>query len=926
VPYFKERLRQIANGWLRFRDLAGARGDGMTQADGARGRLSRSVTLLKSVPMLRLAAIATALMLSVPAWAAELKGVALVIGESKYETLGTLVNPNQDARDIDDLLNDLGFEVDRVLNADADELREALDDFVENAEDADVALVYYSGHGIEVGGQNYLVPVDATFDTPEAAGAALVPVAPFLEELAKVVPVTIALLDACRSDPFPAGTIIKLPDSATAIAVTTEPGLAPLRGPTPAARKDLPPESLGTVIGFAAEPGQPALDGPAGENSPYAAALLKHLSAGGFSFGDVMTMVTEEVYLKTKAQQLPWTNSSLRRTLTFAAPDEQDADTTANAGERRKLLLTIAGTPDETRRYVEALAGEEDVPLDALYGMLNVLGVKVTDNGGDIEQQLKSGAERLKELISDKSASVKADPELERLSKLAERAESEGAIALALKYRDQASAHADDLLDEKLEEAEKLRQDMIDIAQTYADNAATAVLNYDHLHAAELYGKAAQAVMEWDKVKALDYTIKQGDALTDHGTFQIDNDALNQALGIYTAALEMAPRDTAPLDWAKLQGRIGQTRQGLGARLGDVAIMQASIDAFDQALSVQTREAVPRDWAAAQNNLGNVLYSLGFRTGDQAMLQRSIDAFNQALLVYTPDSEAIRWATVLSNRGAAMMSLADAIYAATDRLQVEALKRGDPNVDNLPEVIAARDNAIDILTQVVASLDEALATRPRDDNPLDWSMMQHTRATALADRGKLASSSDDFAAAVAAYRGVLSIYDKERTPVQWTTGATNLAGTLRLYATLTKDVASLDEAADLLKQSIALTPRDLSPLDWALMHTKLGSVYSDKLAIDGSAETADASLAAYTAAEEVSTPEAEPADWERLQLYKVQVLFAIGTPTMDRKRLQQAYDIATQSKAKLTELGAPTAGFFDQMIPTLEEILTMLPE
>jgi uncharacterized caspase-like protein len=876
--------------------------------------------------MLRLAAIAAALMLSVPAWAEELKGVALVIGESKYETLSKLVNPNQDARDIDDLLGDLGFEVDRVLNADGDELREAIEDFIDDAKDADVALVYYSGHGIEVGGQNYLVPVDATFDSPEAAGNSLVAVQPMLDELAKVAPVSIVLLDACRSDPFPVGTVIQLPDNSTPITVTAEPGLAPVRGPTPASRPDLPPDSLGSVIGFAAEPGQPALDGPEGENSPYAAALLKHLSAGGFSFGDVMTMVTEEVYLKTKAQQLPWTNSSLRRVLTFAAPDPQDADTTAIEGERRKLLLNIAGTPDETRRYVEALAGQENVPLDALYGMLNVLGVKATDNGGDIEQQLKSGAERLKELISDKSDAVKADPELERLSKLAETAESEGAIALALQYRDQASARADDLLDEKLDEAEKLRQDMIDIAQTYADNAATAVLNYDHLHAAELYGKAAEAVMQWDKAKALDYTIKQADALTDHGTFQVDNDSLNEALRIYTAALDMAPRDTAPADWAKLQGRIGQTKQGLGARLGDVTIMQASIDAFNQALTVQTRENNPRDWAAAQNNLGNVLYSLGFRTGDQATLQRSIDAFNQALLVYTPDTEAIRWATVISNRGAAMMSLADAIYAATDTLQVEALKRGDPNVDNMPEVIAARDNAIDILTQVITSLDEALVARPKGDNPLDWSMMEHTRATALADRGKLASSADDFAQAVDAYRNVLSIYDKERTPVQWTTGATNLAGTLRLYATLTKDVASLDEAADLLEQSIALTPKELSPLDWALMYTKLGSVLSDKLAIDGSAETADASLAAYTTAEDVTTPEAEPADWERLQLYKVQVLFAIGAPTLDRARLQEAHDIAVNANETLAKLGAPSAGFFDQMLPTLDQILAMLPE
>lgn len=876
--------------------------------------------------MLRLATIAAALLLSVPSWAEELKGIALVIGESKYETLSELVNPNQDARDIDDLLGDLGFDVDRVLNADAEELREAIEDFIEDAENADVALVYYSGHGIEVGGQNYLVPVDATFDSPEAAGESLVAVQPMLEALAKVTPVTIVLLDACRSDPFPVGTAITLPESGETVTVTAEPGLAAVRGPTPAARPDLPPESLGTVIGFAAEPGQPALDGPAGENSPYAAALLKHLSAGGFSFGDVMTMVTEEVYLKTKAQQLPWTNSSLRRVLTFAAPEEQDPDSTAIAGERRKLLLTIAGTPGETRKYVEALAGQENVPLDALYGMLNVLGVKVTDADGDLEQQLQKGAAKLKELMSQKSGAVKADPELERLSALANAAELEGAMALALQYRDQASAHADDLLSEKQDEAEQLRQDMIDIAQTYADNAATALLNFDHLRAAELYSKAAEATENWDDALSLDYTIKYADALTDYGTYQVDNESLNQALTIYTDALRMAPRETAPLDWAKLQGRIGQVKQGLGSRLGDVAIMQASVDAFADALEVQTRDVSPRDWAANQNNLGNVLYSLGHRTGDQAALQRAIDAFDQALQVYTPESEPVRWSTVLSNQGGAKMALADAIYAETDMLQVEALQRGDPNVDSLPEVVAAIKNAVVILGEVVESMDAALLTRSKDDNPLDWAMMQNTRASVLSDRAKLTSSPEDFEAAIAGYREILAVYDKDRMPSHWTTAATNLAGTLRQYAVLTKDISSLDAAADLLNQSILLTPRDISPPDWALMHTKLGSVYSDKFAIDGAAETADASLAAYTAAEAVSTPEADPAEWERLQLFKVQVLVALGGATMDRVRLQQARDLAAASNERMAGVGSPTSGYFDSMIPVLDEILAVLPE
>jgi uncharacterized caspase-like protein len=855
-----------------------------------------------------------------------LRGVALVIGESKYEALTPLTNPNQDARDIDDLLGDLGFDVDRVLNADAEELREAIDDFIENAADADVALVYYSGHGIEVSGQNYLVPVDTDFSSAETAGEAVVAVAPMLDALANVTPVTIMLLDACRSDPFPEGTVIKLPGSAKGEAVS-EQGLAAVRGPTPVARKDVSPESLGAVIGFAAEPGRPALDGAPGENSPYAAALLKHLSAGGFSFGDIMTMVTEEVYLKTKTQQLPWTNSSLRRVLSFGEPIEAvEGDEAAIKGERRKLLLSIAETPATTRGYVEALAGQEQVPLDALYGMLGVLGVKTDDAGGDIEKQLRTGAERLKELLSERAGSAKADPELERLSKLAAEAEAEGAIALALKYRDKASVRADQLLASRQDEAARLKQDMIDIAQTYADNAATAQLNFDHLHAAELFGKAAEAVKDWDDAKTLDYTIRQADALTDRGTYTIDNDAMSRAIELYTATLSVTSKEQAPEDWAKLQGRLGAVKQGLGSRLGDSEVLQASVTAFEAAMTVDTKERAPEEWAKAQNNLGNVLYSIGFRSGEQAVIEKSVAAFEAALSVFTPEADPIRWATAVSNQGGAKLALADAIFAATDDPIVAALQAGNKDADNLPAVVAARAKAVGILTEIITSLKDAEAARPRSDNAYDWAAIEHTRASALSDRGKLTSSTEDFEAAVEAYRSVLTVYDQAHTPVQWTTSATNLAATLRQYAVLTNSVEALSEAVELLHQSIALTPQASSPLDWALMQTKLGNVLSDRLSLDGEAATADAALAAYEAAEEIETPESNPEGWERLQLYKVQALFVVATPTMDRARLQKAYDIAAGAKARLAAAGATDSGFFDQMLPTLSQILEALPK
>src|SRR3569833_1806179 len=132
-------------------------------------------------------------------------GVALVIGESKYEQLPALANPSKDARDIDRLLGDLGFEVDRVLNADGDELRDAIAQFETDAKDADIALIYYSGHGIEAKGANFIAPTDTNLSTPQSTGDSMIAVQPILDALAKVAPISIVLHEACRSDPFPAG-------------------------------------------------------------------------------------------------------------------------------------------------------------------------------------------------------------------------------------------------------------------------------------------------------------------------------------------------------------------------------------------------------------------------------------------------------------------------------------------------------------------------------------------------------------------------------------------------------------------------------------------------------------------------------------------------------------------------------------------------
>jgi len=111
---------------------------------------------------LRIVLLAALWFIPVSASGAEtLRGVALVIGNAAYRHIAALPNPVNDARAVEKLLSDLGFDTTIVTDRNARQLSRALDGFIEDAKDADVAMVYYSGHGIEAGGENLLVPVDA---------------------------------------------------------------------------------------------------------------------------------------------------------------------------------------------------------------------------------------------------------------------------------------------------------------------------------------------------------------------------------------------------------------------------------------------------------------------------------------------------------------------------------------------------------------------------------------------------------------------------------------------------------------------------------------------------------------------------------------------------------------------------------------------
>lgn len=835
------------------------------------------------------AALLLATALSPAAHAQDLRGVALVIGESEYEELTPLANPENDARAMDELLGDLGFDVSRVLDGDADKLRGRIAEFVEDAADADVALVYYSGHGVELGGQNYLVPTDTDLSSPASAGQSLVPVEALLDELAKTVPVTIVLLDACRTNGFPAGQEIELPGTDDPLPVEG-PGLEAVKGPTLVGRPDLPADSLGMVIGFAASPGQPALDGEPGGNSPYAAALIKHFAAGGYSMADVMTMVSEEVYLKTQARQLPWVNSSLRRVLQFGAPVEQAAGDEAEIRDgRRQLLLTIANSPSTTRRYVEAVASAEGVPLDALYGMLKVLDVDTSGGEQEIEKQLREGAEKLKQFLAAQPGGVKTDVELVRLAGLADKAQQEGAIDLALKFRQAATARADEL-DANVDEAEaNLRADRLQIGSTYADHGRTAVLNFDFAVAAHMWGKAFEQVERWDEALALDYKWQQASATADAGEYSGDNDALREAIRLYGEATALSePRSK---NWAAIQNGMGNALVVLGQRQGDDQTLQDAAAAFQDALAVASFEDDPRTWAGMQSNLGVVLMELGMRDQEIDLLVASRDAFAAALDGFDRETVPLDWGRAQSNLG------------------------------NVLQILGDRTGDLSLYEDAAGAHGAALEELTREIVPLDWATAQNNLGNAYARIGEQEDGTETLELAAAAFRAALEERDRAKVPLLWAVSMDSLGSALAGIGVREDGTERLEEAVRTFEASLEERTRERSPLDWAYTTRNL-AIAAKKIGerTEGT-EWFDRAIAAYRDALTELTIDRVPLDYAQTQGTLGIVLLARAERSAERQDLVEAREAYTAALEIYSQVSADMAAYLEDRIALIDEML-----
>ena len=225
---------------------------------------------------------------------------ALVIGNSRY-AVGALKNPKNDAHSISRALEELGFNVEVDFDLDRARMEHAFAEF--ERLHADVALLYYSGHGVQVDGVNYLVPVGAETIT-EASSLDLIAVEDWVGRLSHRHKTRLIFFDACRNNPFgnnlieSVGRGSRTSRSATSRPLVSRAGLAEVRA------------NADTFIAFAAAPGKVAYDGE-GMHSPFTDGVLKHIRSTDLSISNLMIRTRNEVLASTQQQQEPWDHSAL---------------------------------------------------------------------------------------------------------------------------------------------------------------------------------------------------------------------------------------------------------------------------------------------------------------------------------------------------------------------------------------------------------------------------------------------------------------------------------------------------------------------------------------------------------------------------------------------------------------------------------------
>jgi uncharacterized caspase-like protein len=249
--------------------------------------------LMRSLRAMVSAALWSICLFCQPAFAA--KRVALVMGNSAYQNVSRLSNPANDSAAMSAALKGAGFDVVELRrDLKVNEMRRALRDFSDSVRDADIAIVYFAGHGIEIDGINYVIPVDAALERDIDAFDEAIPLDRILTVIEPAKQLRLVILDACRDNPF--DKVMKRTIASRAVGR----GLARVE-----------PTSPNTLVAFAARAGSTVSDGANSSNSPFTAALIRYLTRPGLDLRRAFGFARDEVLKVTNNKQEPFIYGSL---------------------------------------------------------------------------------------------------------------------------------------------------------------------------------------------------------------------------------------------------------------------------------------------------------------------------------------------------------------------------------------------------------------------------------------------------------------------------------------------------------------------------------------------------------------------------------------------------------------------------------------
>ena len=262
--------------------------------------------------------------------------LALIFGNSNYQNAPRLPNPVNDATDVASAFERLGFSVTLVKNGTFDSMRRALLDFAQQAQSADIAVLYFAGHGMEIRDENWLIPIDAELRLDVAASQEAVALASIMPMVSRARKLGLVILDACRDNPFGKQLQSSLPGRSLPSR-----GLASVE----------PPGSV--LVAFAAKHGTTADDG-GGRNSPFTTALLRNLETPGLEVGYLFRNVHDEVYTATEHRQEPYVYGTLSKEPIYLKPSTESSTPTLSDAAQAWAAVKETNSQEVLAKFIES--------------------------------------------------------------------------------------------------------------------------------------------------------------------------------------------------------------------------------------------------------------------------------------------------------------------------------------------------------------------------------------------------------------------------------------------------------------------------------------------------------------------------------------------------------------------------------------------